>query len=297
MESDFVSILTLEGAFKALKLPGVNMDILIHDLGKQNYHLEENLLYRSDFFCMILVKSGFLSYVSSGEYLTLSAGDVLFSPVLETFSIEYVSDDYIATYAFFTEQFTLKAGFNYHNLLNDLRQGYSLIISQKPELFQRMEYYSGEISRLNHEELEEHFKEEMIYHHFSLLLFEIANYIKKEGDSKNKISRDEDLTTKFFTLVKENYKQQHSVQFYAEQLFITRKYLSKVIKKTLNKTPKDVINQTLTIEAKLLLKRSNANINEIAASLSFSDQAMFSKFFKKQTGQSPSEYKIDDIFF
>ncbi|HFK5570495.1 TPA: helix-turn-helix domain-containing protein [Elizabethkingia meningoseptica] len=80
-------------------------------------------------------------------------------------------------------------------------------------------------------------------------------------------------------------------------MFITRKYLSKVIKKTLNKTPKDVINQTLTIEAKLLLKRSNANINEIAASLSFSDQAMFSKFFKKQTGQSPSEYKIDDIFF
>ncbi len=56
MESDFVSILTLEGAFKALKLPGVNRDILIHDLGKQNYHLEENLLYRSDFFCMILVK-------------------------------------------------------------------------------------------------------------------------------------------------------------------------------------------------------------------------------------------------
>ena len=95
--------------------------------------------------------------------------------------------------------------------------------------------------------------EDMISHHFSIILFRLSNYIKKDGYSRNLLSRDEEITTKFFTLVKEKYRFEHSVQFYAEQLFITRKYLSKVIK-TMDKTPKDIINQTIIIESKLLLK-------------------------------------------
>ncbi len=65
----------------------------------------------------------------------------------------------------------------------------------------------------------------------------------------------------------------------------------------MDKTPKDIINPTIIIESKLLLKRTNANISEVAALVGFSDQAMFSKFFKKQSGKSPSEYKIDDKTF
>ena len=66
----------------------------------------------------------------------------------------------------------------------------------------------------------------------------------------------------------------------------------------MDKTPKDIINQTIIIESKLLLKRTNANISEVAALVGFSDQAtMFSKFFQKQSGKSPSEYKIDDKTF
>lgn len=123
-----------------------------------------------------------------------------------------------------------QAGFNYHNLLKELRQGDSLIINGQPELFARMKFHIGEISRLNSNTLQEYFMEDMISHHFSIILFELSNYIKKDGYSRNLLSRDEEITTKFFTLVKEKYRFEHSVQFYAEQLFITRKYLSKVIK-------------------------------------------------------------------
>ncbi|AJW63235.1 helix-turn-helix transcriptional regulator [Elizabethkingia sp. HX WHF] len=297
MERDFISFLTLQDALEILKLQVINKDILTYDLTKQDYHLEENSLYRSDSFCVILVKSGVVSYISNGEYLTLYAGDILFSPILETFSIEYLSDDYVASYILFTEKPITQAGFNYHNLLKELRQGDSLIINGQPGLFARMKFHIGEISRLNSNTLQEYFMEDMISHHFSIILFELSNYIKKDGYSRNLLSRDEEITTNFFTLVKEKYRFEHSVQFYAEQLFITRKYLSKVIKKTMDKTPKDIINQTIIIESKLLLKRTNANISEVAALVGFSDQAMFSKFFKKQSGKSPSEYKIDDKTF
>lgn len=231
MERDFISFLTLQDALEILKLQVINKDILTYDLTKQDYHLEENSLYRSDSFCVILVKSGVVSYISNGEYLTLYAGDILFSPILETFSIEYLSDDYVASYILFTEKPITQAGFNYHNLLKELRQGDSLIINGQPELFARMKFHIGEISRLNSNTLQEYFMEDMISHHFSIILFELSNYIKKDGYSRNLLSRDEEITTKFFTLVKEKYRFEHSVQFYAEQLFITRKYLSKVIKK------------------------------------------------------------------
>ena len=53
----FHFILTLQDALEILKLQVINKDILTYDLTKQDYHLEENSLYRSDSFCVILVKS------------------------------------------------------------------------------------------------------------------------------------------------------------------------------------------------------------------------------------------------
>ncbi|RTZ50442.1 AraC family transcriptional regulator [Chryseobacterium arthrosphaerae] len=81
--------------------------------------------------------------------------------------------------------------------------------------------------------------------------------------------REDELTTSFFKLVQEHFKEEHNVQFYADKLFISRKYLTKVINKTTFKSPRDVIHQVLAVEARLLLRNPNLNVNEVAAQLKF----------------------------
>ncbi|MDH6250281.1 AraC-like DNA-binding protein [Chryseobacterium sp. H1D6B] len=136
----------------------------------------------------------------------------------------------------------------------------------------------------------------MIWHHFSLVIYEIDNYFKKTEKINLVTYREDELTTSFFILVREHFKEEHNVQFYADQLCISRKYLTKVINKTMYKSPREIIHQVLAVEARLLLKNSNANVNEVASQLKFSDQASFSKFFKKHAGKSPLEYKKDDLY-
>lgn len=166
----------------------------------------------------------------------------------------------------------------------------------EPDLYRRMSFHLDELKNLNNTEKENYYFNEMIWHHFSLVIFEIDNYFKKIEKTQQVTYREDEITTSFFVLVRENFKEQHNVQFYADQLFISRKYLTKVINKTMYKSPRDIIHQVLMIEAKILLKDSNANVGEVAAQLKFSDLASFSKFFKKHTGQSPLKYKGSDLF-
>ena len=79
--------------------------------------------------------------------------------------------------------------------------------------------------------------------------------------------------------------------FYAEQMNITPKYLSSVIKDISGKTAARWIDEYVILEAKTLLKYSGMSIQEIADALNFSTQSFFGKYFKQHTGCSPSRFK------
>ena len=86
-------------------------------------------------------------------------------------------------------------------------------------------------------------------------------------------------------------KVQHNLKFYADSLYITPKYLIHVVKNVSGKTPGELIQEALIAHAKLLLKNLNNSVSSVADELHFSDQASFSKFFKKHTGMSPLSYR------
>lgn len=69
-----------------------------------------------------------------------------------------------------------------------------------------------------------------------------------------------------------------------------------MIKKTMLKSSRDIINHVLITEAKILLRNYHTSVSDAALELNFSDQSVFSKFFKKHTGQTPSDYKKNDLF-
>jgi AraC family transcriptional regulator, transcriptional activator of pobA len=100
-----------------------------------------------------------------------------------------------------------------------------------------------------------------------------------------------DLVRKYNLLVEMHFKEQHTVQFYAAQLFKSPKTLSNAFAKYGAKKPLEVIHERLTMEAKGLLTFTEKSIKEIAADLGFEDAGHFTRFFKNYAGQTPSEYK------
>ena len=104
-------------------------------------------------------------------------------------------------------------------------------------------------------------------------------------------SRKEQLMAEFIIAVGENFKQQRQVTFYADKLRITPKHLSSVVKSISGKTAGEWIENFVVMEAKVLLKKTDLPVQEIATVLSFPNQSFFGKYFKKITGVSPTQFR------
>lgn len=83
----------------------------------------------------------------------------------------------------------------------------------------------------------------------------------------------------------------HNLSFYADRLNISKSYLHECIVSASGKPPGYWVDYYLTAYAKKNLADMDLSIQQIALSLNFAGIPQFSKFFKKQTGQSPSAYR------
>ena len=111
-----------------------------------------------------------------------------------------------------------------------------------------------------------------------------ANYA--EGNN-----RSEELYNQFLDAVEHYFNRYADVAFYAEQLNVSPRYLGQVTRRIANRSPKSVIDERITTEIALQLTTTSKPLKEIALQLGFSSQAHLSRYFKKQKGLSPSQYK------
>jgi len=92
-------------------------------------------------------------------------------------------------------------------------------------------------------------------------------------------------------LLESNFNAVTNIDFYAGKLGISSKRLNQILKEKLNKTGTQIIHDRIILEAKRKIIHSEVTIKEIAYDLGFSDRPYFSRFFKKQTGQTPEEFQ------
>lgn len=104
-------------------------------------------------------------------------------------------------------------------------------------------------------------------------------------------SRSEELYNQFRDVVEHYFQRYADVAFYAEQLNVSPRYLGQVTRRIAERSPKSIIDERITTEIALLLTTTNKPLKEIALQLGFSSQAHLSRYFKKQKGVSPSQYK------
>jgi AraC family transcriptional activator of pobA len=136
-------------------------------------------------------------------------------------------------------------------------------------------------------------RKQLITNYFKSLILVIDNEIHKITPmlTLKAMPRQLEVLREFGALLQTNIKEHHDVKFYAEKLLITPYYLSTITSKVMQETPKSLINKQLIQEIKkgILI---NTPLKVLAVELHFEDTSYMSRFFKRHTQQTPSEYRV-----
>lgn len=167
-------------------------------------------------------------------------------------------------------------------------QKYPKIELTANQCFNIQQFYDFFIQRLKDQSV---YRDKMISSILQALIYYITGLLIN-SDKREKKERKEELLSKFIQLIIKHYKENRTLDFYAEKLFISTKYMSDIIKKTSGLTAHDWIDRYTILEAKILLRSTNKTIQEISNELNFPNHSFFSKYFKHHMGMTPKAYRL-----
>lgn len=161
------------------------------------------------------------------------------------------------------------------------------IPAEKMKMCMKIHYY---LKNFVEQENDNFFKKQITAKFLDILFFEACNIILHKPDTRSSRARHKDeVTGRFIKMVEQNFRKNRKVEFYADKLNITPKYLTAILKITTGKTATKWIDDYTILEAKTLLRTGTATIQEISYDLGFTTPSHFAKFFKDRTGITPTE--------
>lgn len=117
------------------------------------------------------------------------------------------------------------------------------------------------------------------------IILPIANVDKDNNKSYNGHMK------RFIELLSKEHMRERSVEYYANKLGITPKYLTMICRKYRGMTASQIIDHIVIHNAMRLLRQPDVSMQQVAQQLNFPSQSFFGKYFKQRVGISPSRYK------
>ena len=104
-------------------------------------------------------------------------------------------------------------------------------------------------------------------------------------------SHKDELMFRFLNVLRENFRSERTIEFYAKSLCLSSKHLSKVVKQVSGRTVHDWVDEYVTTEAKALLRSTDMTVTQVANALGFASQPLFTKFFRRAAGLNPTDVR------
>jgi AraC family transcriptional activator of pobA len=124
-----------------------------------------------------------------------------------------------------------------------------------------------------------------------MILYEIVEKAERIYSATQPTTACWQLKDRFVSIVEKDIRRFRSVDYYADHLCVTVRHLSKVIKQTMGYSAKQWIDNYAILEMKVALQSATLSVQEVAWMFHFPDPSTFSRYFKKHTRYSPSEYR------
>lgn len=251
-----------------------------------------NKPYRSNYYGLGLCVSGHATLMSNLESWTVEKHSIIAMSPQVIKQWKNVSEDFDTFTIFFTKSFFTRF-FLHQNYLDQFS-----FFEQNTKHVHHFSATETEVIRQLFENIKIHstqlhpYQNNILASYINILLFEYqALFEQRHFVNSYQQSRNQQVVEHFRELLNKHLYQQRGVKFYADQLFITAKYLTEILKQETGKTASDWINELLILEAKILLSNPQLQITQIAETLHFPDTSTFGKFFKKLSGVSPIQYR------
>jgi AraC-like DNA-binding protein len=140
------------------------------------------------------------------------------------------------------------------------------------------------------------YSKSIILSHLSTLLKYAQRFYKRQFINREELTGA--TFTKFNEILSSYFEDRKNtdfglptVNYMAEKLHVSSRYLSDLLKQETGKTTLELIHLFLISEAKNLLMQGDQNISEIAFQLGFENANYFSRLFKKEVGMTPFQFK------
>lgn len=289
---------TLQEFFSSIGLPlQQDTELTVHRL--EGLHGEPPIkspVFRTNYYAFLLILEGRGRYTIDNQHFELGPYTFYFTNPghLKSFEIperqlgykvtfsekfirQYFSDDFYGVFPFLQHESTpmmqLDAG----------------IAAELAELYEQM---------LREYERNSPYKQPILCSHLSVLLYKTKALLLTHKTRIAMPQRSAEITLQFKNLLNHHVGQlirgqagkMYSVKEMAAQLHLHPNYFSQIVKKETGKSASDWIQERLTAEAQAMLA-AGKTISDVSFALGFTDAAHFAKFFKKQTGRSPGDFR------
>lgn len=119
-------------------------------------------------------------------------------------------------------------------------------------------------------------------------LFHVAAFFEKTEAYKNQVDFQ---VPQLMKLIDANFINRRKTEFYAQKMNVSCKKLNSISMKGTGKSVKQHLQERLILEIKKEIRLREKNLKEISFDLGFREPAYFTRFFKKHTGITPTEFK------
>ena len=123
-----------------------------------------------------------------------------------------------------------------------------------------------------------------------LSLYELC-LSRQEERRLEPVSHRREIFNRFISLVNEHVQEAHALEYHADRLCLSARYLGTVVKAISGETAKSWIDRALVTKAKVMLRHTDRQVSEIADLLGFPNSSFFCRFFRERTGCTPQQYR------
>ena len=267
---------------------------LVSQLQQRDFDYLETMRrpHKFDFYLFINHTSGGVKFkLDMEEYEVETGGNIITCTPGQIFSVESFTPDFDADVMILSSQF-MESLLVYLKGTIPVRFGMmrQVVFKNNEQEKQMQEVFAKTVKHVL-KQTDNPFRLQMVQH-VMMAIFYASDKPQSISNNSDVIRTNADLLTKqFLELVKENFRKERQLQFYADELCITPRYLSRVVKECSGSSAADWIERYVVLEARALLKSTSMNIQQISDSLNFPSQTFFGKYFKRRVGMSPKEYR------
>ena len=253
------------------------------------------LQHTSIFYCI----SGEAIFTIDGNKYRFTPGQIIICPMESNILLLDITSDFSARLLGLSKHIWLAARSSFspevmQTMERAIHQGNNSILETEfiNNIFRQIDIIDKEAA--NNENIE-YCRENIILAVNTLLLY--VQRISKHSmmPQKNNADNQDKQFYDFRTLLGNNFRENRSVQYYADQLKVSTRQLNSICQRASGQNAKEIIDHYSIIELQVALMYSHKSFQELVNEFKFPDQSYLNRYFKRHTGYSLSEFRAHGV--